>query len=41
MEDGTPWGTIILFFSFVLLAFSRGEKTSHRDEDIDDYWSDG
>tara|TARA_B100001287_G_C22313520_1_gene358334 strand:+ start:265 stop:390 length:126 start_codon:yes stop_codon:yes gene_type:complete len=41
MEDVTPWGTIILFFSFVLLAFSRGEKTSHLDEDIDDYWSDG
>ena len=41
MDDGTPWGTIILFFSFVLLTFSKGEKTSHRDKDIDDYWSDG
>ena len=41
MEDGTPWGTIILFFSFILLAFCKGEKTSHRDEEINDYWSDG
>jgi len=41
MEDGTPWGTIILFFSFLLLGFYRGERTSHLDEDIDDYWSDG
>lgn len=41
MEDGTPWGTIILFFCLVLLAYSRGEKTSYMDEEIDDYWSDG
>ena len=41
MDYNTPWGTIILFFTFLLLGFFRGEKTSHRDEDIDDYWSDG
>ncbi len=41
MDYETPWITIILFFTFLLLALVGGEKTSHRDEDIDDYWSDG
>jgi|TARA_Y100000289_G_C3914755_1_gene146779 hypothetical protein len=31
----------ILFFLLLFNALRSGEKTSHRDEDIDDYWSDG
>jgi hypothetical protein len=41
MDNDIPLGTIILFFSFVLLSFTRGGKTSSEDEEIDDYWSDG
>jgi hypothetical protein len=39
MDDFYPWGFIILFFSLFILACTKGEKTTYRDKDIDDYWS--
>jgi len=41
MDNFYPWGFIIMFFSLLILAITKGEKTSHLDDDIDDYWSDG
>ena len=41
MDDFYPIGFFIMFTVFLLLSIFRGEKTSHRDEEIDDYWSDG
>ena len=41
MDNFYPWGFIIMFFSLLILAITGGEKTSHEDDDIDDYWSDG
>ena len=41
MEDSDQFVTIVLFFSFFILACRQGGKTTHRDKDIDDYWSDG
>jgi hypothetical protein len=41
MDHDIPFGTIILFFTFLLLSLTRGGKTSSEDEEVDDYWSDG
>ena len=41
MDSFYPYLFFIWFFSFLLLALTQGGKTSHRDKDIDDYWSDG
>ena len=41
MDNFYPWGFIIMFFSLLILSITGGEKTSHEDDDIDDYWSDG
>ena len=41
MEDFYPWGFFIMLFSLLVLSFTRGEKTSEEDEEINDYWSDG
>ena len=41
MDNSYPWAFIIMFFSSIILVFTRGEKTSHEDDDVDDYWSDG
>jgi hypothetical protein len=39
MEDSDQIVTIVLFFSFIILACRQGEKTTYKDKDIDDYWS--
>jgi hypothetical protein len=39
MDDFEPWGFFIMFFSLLILSFTKGEKTTYRDKDIDDYWS--
>ena len=39
MDNFYPWGFIIMFFSLLILACTKGEKTTYRDKDIDDYWS--
>ena len=36
-----PIGFIVMVFSLLVLACRQGGKTTHRDKDIDDYWSDG
>jgi hypothetical protein len=36
-----PFWFFFWFISLLYLALRDGEKTSHIDEDIDDYWSDG
>ncbi len=41
MDDFYPIGFFIIFTTFFLLSIFGGEKTSHKDEEIDDYWSDG
>ena len=41
MDGFDAFGTLILFLSLLLISFSNGEKTSHRDEEVDDYWTDG
>ena len=41
MDNFYPWGFIIMFFSLLIVSITKGEKTSHQDDDIDDYWSDG
>ena len=41
MDNFYPIGFFILFFSLLYSALRNGAKTSHRDEDIKDYWSDG
>tara|TARA_R100000315_G_C5094425_1_gene54220 strand:- start:49 stop:174 length:126 start_codon:yes stop_codon:yes gene_type:complete len=41
MGSFNGWEFVIWFFCFLLLALKDGGKTSHQDEDIDDYWSDG
>ena len=41
MDDYSPVTLLVLFFSLLLSSLISGGKTSHRDEDIDDYWSDG
>ena len=33
--------TIVLFFLLLYSALKNGGRTSHRDEEIEDYWSDG
>ena len=33
--------TIVLFFLLLYNALKNGGRASHRDEEIDDYWSDG
>ena len=33
--------TIILSFLLLCNALRSGGKTSHRDEEVDDYWTDG
>ena len=39
MDNFYPFGFFIILITFVLFSFTKGEKTSHRDDDIDDYWS--
>ena len=39
MDDFSPLGFIVMFFSLLLLSLCEGEKTTHNDDDIDDYWS--
>ena len=39
MDNFFPFTFFLIFFAFLILAFTKGEKTSHRDNDIDDYWS--
>ncbi len=41
MDGFSPFIFTILFFLLLYNALISGEKTSHRDKDIDDYWSDG
>jgi hypothetical protein len=41
MDDFYPIGFFLMFTSFLLLSIFRGEKTSHKDEELNDYWSDG
>jgi len=41
MDGFSPFIFTILFFLLLYNALTSGEKTSHRDKDIDDYWSDG
>ena len=41
MDNFYSWGFIIMLFSLLILSITGGEKTSHQDDDIDDYWSDG
>jgi len=41
MDGFEPWGFFIMFFSLLILSFTKGEKTSEEDEEIYDYWSDG
>jgi hypothetical protein len=36
-----PFGFLIWFFFFLYLSLRDGGKTSDKDEDIKDYWSDG
>ena len=39
MSNFDPSIFVILFFSFITMAYRKGEKTTHRDKEIDDYWS--
>jgi hypothetical protein len=41
MDGFYPLGFFILFFALLYSSLKNGEETSHNDEDIDDYWSDG
>ena len=41
MDGFYPIGFILVSISFFLLSVFRGEKTSDKDEEIKDYWSDG
>ena len=39
MDSFYPFAFFLVFFAFIIFAYTRGEKTSHEDDDIDDYWS--
>ncbi len=41
MGEFNPFIFTVLFFLLLYNSLRSGEKTSHRDEEIDDYWSDG
>ena len=41
MDDFYPYMFWFLFFVLLLKSILKGERTSHRDEEIKDYWSDG
>ena len=30
---------IVMVISLIILAFTKGDKTTYRDKDIGDYWS--
>ena len=39
MDNFYPFGFIVMFLSLLILSLTGGEKTTHNDDDIDDYWS--
>ena len=39
MNNFDPFIFTALLFSFIVMAFRKGEKTTYKDKDIDDYWS--
>lgn len=39
MDNFFPFGFFLLFFALLILSITKGETTSHMDDDIDDYWS--
>ena len=41
MDGFYPFGFLVMFFMLLYSSLKSGEETSHNDEDIDDYWSDG
>jgi len=41
VDNFYPWWFLIMLFWLLWSALRSGEKTTHRDEEIDDYWSDG
>ena len=41
MDGFSPFWFTLTFFLLLWSACRNGEKTSSKDKDIDDYWSDG
>ncbi len=41
MNGFDPISCFLLFFGLLLTSFVSGGETAHRDEERDDYWSDG
>ena len=41
MGEFNPFIFVTLLVLLLFSAFKNGGKTSYRDKDIDDYWSDG
>ena len=41
MDGFYPFGFLVMFFMLLYSSLKSGEKTSSKDKDINDYWSDG
>lgn len=41
MEYFDLFSTFLFFLSLLIMSCTKGEKTTRRDKDVNDYWSDG